>query len=191
MGRWSREGRRYWPTVRMSHFAGGEVGEDVHQFGHAFAEADHHAGFGDLSSPSPPKISWRFRADAACARSARRSARRDRGAERIRCCDSARRGGRRARFCKRFVESLKIGDEDFDAAIGRDFAHLADGFGKNSGAAKVVVVAVHAGDDGVLQSQSCDGFGDAAGLIEIDRLRDGPWGRRRNRSGGCRCRPAA
>jgi hypothetical protein len=51
-----------------------------------------------------------------------------------------------------FVESLKIGNEHFDAAIRREFANLADGLGKNFGAANVVIVAVYAGHDRVLQS---------------------------------------
>ena len=41
---------------------------------------------------------------------------------------------------------------------------------KISGSANVVVIAIHAGDDGMLQSKRGDGFGDATRLIPIDRL---------------------
>ena len=92
---------------------------------------------------------------------------------------------------QRLFQTLKIGDEDFDATIRRQFANLADGFGKNTGTADIVIVAVHARHDGVFQSESGDSLGDALGLIPIDRLADGPWARRKIRSAGCRCRPAA
>jgi hypothetical protein len=74
-------------------------------------------------------------------------------------------------YLQGFIESLEVGDEDFYAAVGRDLANFANGFGKNSGAAEIVVVAIHAGNYSVLQSQGGDSFGDAAGLIEIDGLR--------------------
>ena len=51
MGRWSREGRRYWPMVRMSQWTAGEIAEDCEQLVGFFAKADHHAGFRDPFGP--------------------------------------------------------------------------------------------------------------------------------------------
>ena len=51
MGRWSREGRRYWPMVRMSQPTGREIAEDLEQLVGFFAEADHDAGLCDASGP--------------------------------------------------------------------------------------------------------------------------------------------
>ena len=66
--------------------------------------------------------------------------------------------------------SLEIGDENLDRAIGLQAADLADGFGKDPGAADVVVIAIDAGDYRELESEPRDGFGDAARLVEIDGL---------------------
>ena len=68
-----------------------------------------------------------------------------------------------------FVQALEIRDQHFHAAAGESSANLPDGFRKNARAAQVIVVAVHAGDDGMLQAQRRDGFGYAAGLVPIDR----------------------
>src|SRR5439155_20520218 len=71
---------------------------------------------------------------------------------------------------QRFFYSLKIGDQNFDSAIGSDFSHFADGFGKNACAAEVIVIAIHAGDDGVLQLECCHSFGYATRFVQINRL---------------------
>ena len=42
--------------------------------------------------------------------------------------------------------------------------------GEDASAAQVVVVAIDAGDDGVFESELGDGFGDAARLVQVDRL---------------------
>ena len=69
-----------------------------------------------------------------------------------------------------FGIALKVGDEDFDAAAGRLAANLFDDHGEDARAADEVVVAVDAGDDGVLQAQCGDSLGDAARLVEVDGL---------------------
>ena len=69
------------------------------------------------------------------------------------------------------VETLKVRNQDLHSAIGHEFADLANGFGKNSRAAQVVVIAIHAGHDGVLQSESGDGFSHAAGFVPLDGAR--------------------
>lgn len=66
------------------------------------------------------------------------------------------------------VGALEIGDEDFDFAAGDAFADGLDAEGEEECAAVFAVVAIDAGDDGVLEAEGSDGFGDAAGLIEID-----------------------
>src|ERR1700688_2212107 len=67
-------------------------------------------------------------------------------------------------------QTLKIRDQDFNAAIWNEFANLADGFGENFSAAYVVVIAVDAGHYGMFQTQRGNGFGDAAGFVPVDRL---------------------
>src|SRR5208283_5558085 len=61
-------------------------------------------------------------------------------------------------------------DQHLDAAIRSELANLANGLGKNFGATNVVIVAIHAGHDRVLQSQCGDGLGHAARFVPIDGL---------------------
>ena len=69
-----------------------------------------------------------------------------------------------------FLVALEVGDEDFDLAAGRLAANFVDDHDEGAGAAEDVVVAIDAGDDGELEAESGDGFGDAAGLVEVDGL---------------------
>ncbi len=70
----------------------------------------------------------------------------------------------------RFTVALKIGDQHFDAAAGSQPADLFDDHGECARASDEIIIAIDAGDDGVLQAEGGDGFGDAAGLVEIDGL---------------------
>jgi hypothetical protein len=70
---------------------------------------------------------------------------------------------------ERGVGALKIGDQNLDAALGEAVAKGADGEGEEFGAAIFAVVAIHAGEDGVAEAEGGGGFGDAAGLVVIDR----------------------
>src|SRR5579859_475401 len=72
---------------------------------------------------------------------------------------------------QRLFNTLKIGNEHFDSAIRGQFADCLYGFGKNARASNVVVIAIHASDNGMFQPQSGDGFRHAAWLFPIDRLR--------------------
>ncbi len=72
---------------------------------------------------------------------------------------------------QRFFQALEIRDEHFDAAIGNQLADLANGFGKDFCAAHVVIVAIHAGHDGMFQAQSGHRFSYAARFVPINRLR--------------------
>jgi hypothetical protein len=67
--------------------------------------------------------------------------------------------------------ALKVRDEHFYLASGSLLAYLADGFGKNLCAAHVVVIAIHAGDYGMLQTKGGHSFSHAARLVPIQRLR--------------------
>ena len=64
--------------------------------------------------------------------------------------------------------SLEVGDQDFDVAAGHALLDFTDRLGKDFGTADIVVIAVHAGDDGVLQAQGGYGFGYTTGFVEID-----------------------
>jgi hypothetical protein len=65
---------------------------------------------------------------------------------------------------------LKVRDQDFDAAIGNQFANLADGFGEHLGAADIVVVPIHAGDDSMFQAERGNGLSYAARFVPVDGL---------------------
>ncbi len=67
--------------------------------------------------------------------------------------------------------AAEIGDEDFDGGVGIFGADVADGFGPDLGAAVGEFVAVDGGDDAMLEFHEGDGFGDAAGLVEVERGR--------------------
>ena len=71
---------------------------------------------------------------------------------------------------QRFVDALEVRREDLDAAAGGLQADLLDDVDEGLRRADVVVVAVHAGDDGVLEAELRDGVGHAPRLIEVDRL---------------------
>ena len=69
-----------------------------------------------------------------------------------------------------FVVALEVGDENFNAAAGGLAANFFNDHGEGARAADEVVVAIDAGDDGVLQAERGHGFGDAARLVEVDGL---------------------
>ena len=68
-----------------------------------------------------------------------------------------------------FIEPLKIRDKDFDAAIRSDAANFANSLCENLCATNVVVVAIDAGYDCVLQAQGSDRLGDAPRFVHIER----------------------
>ena len=65
--------------------------------------------------------------------------------------------------------SLEVGNQHFDAAVGRHAADLLDGHGEHARAAQVVVVAIDAGHHRVLQSQLRHRIGNAPRLVKINR----------------------
>ena len=148
MGRWSREGRRYWPMVRMSQSARGEVAEDFEQLGGLFAQADHHAGFGEPFGPQLFGVAQQFEG-ALVARAG---------------ADDAIEARHRlgvvvehlgAGFdddADGLAVALEVGDEHLDAAAGSLAANLFDDHGEGARAADEIVVAVDAGDDCVVQA---------------------------------------
>ena len=69
-----------------------------------------------------------------------------------------------------FAIALEVWDEDFDATPGSLTPDFFDDHREDASAADKVVIAVDAGDDGVFEAEGRDGFGDAAGLVEIDGL---------------------
>src|SRR6185437_13749122 len=69
------------------------------------------------------------------------------------------------------IETLEVGNQDFHPAVRHEFANLANGFGKNSGAAQVVVIAIHAGDHSMLQAECGDSFSHATAFIPVDGAR--------------------
>jgi hypothetical protein len=69
-----------------------------------------------------------------------------------------------------FADALEIGDENFNAAAGCLATDLSNDERKGAGAAEVVVVAIDAGDYGVLKAEGGNSLGYAAGLVEIDWL---------------------
>ncbi len=70
---------------------------------------------------------------------------------------------------QRFVETLEVRDQDFNPATGGQLADLADGLSENARAAQVVVVAIHAGHDRMLEAESCDRFGNPARFVPLNR----------------------
>ena len=72
---------------------------------------------------------------------------------------------------QRFVETLKVRDQDFHTAIRHQLADLANGLGEDSSTTQIVVIAIHAGDDRMFQAQSGNRFGHAARLVPLDGSR--------------------
>ncbi len=67
-----------------------------------------------------------------------------------------------------FIQTLKVGDQDFDPAAGSHLTNLADGFGKHARAAPIVVIAIDAGDDRMPQAESGNCFGNPRRLLPVD-----------------------
>ena len=146
------------------HLASRQVVEDLQQFVGAFAQTDHHSGLGrdrGIHFLGPFQ-------QAQCALVA--------GA-RAGHTIQARHGlgvvvqdvrPRIHHDLQRLFEPLKVGDEHFYAAVGHALANFGDGVGEDRRATDVVVVAVDAGDDGELQAELFDRFGNPPRLLKID-----------------------
>jgi len=125
-----------------------EVAENLDQFICGFAEADHHSAF--RSSVRRKLLGVFQQGERALVTGA--------GAHHAIESGHGLRiviqyvGFRVEHDAQRFFYPLEIRNQHFHAAIGREFANLADGFGKDAGAADVVIIAVHTGHDGVLQA---------------------------------------
>ena len=70
----------------------------------------------------------------------------------------------------RFLVALEVGDEHLDAAAGGLAANFLDDHGEDARSAHQIVVAIHAGDDGMFQAQCGNRFGHAARFVKVDRL---------------------
>ena len=66
--------------------------------------------------------------------------------------------------------ALEVGNEDLDATAGRLTSDLIDDHGEDASTADQVIITVDAGDDSVCESEGGDGFGNAAGFVEVDGL---------------------
>jgi hypothetical protein len=69
---------------------------------------------------------------------------------------------------QRLFQALEIRNEYFDAAVRRQLADRVNGLSEDAGAANVVIVAINAGHDRVLEPQRGHGFSYAARLFPID-----------------------
>ncbi len=67
--------------------------------------------------------------------------------------------------------ALAVGDEHLDRGARRAGAHRADRRREHARAAVGHVVAGHAGDDGVGETELGDGVGDVLGLLVVERER--------------------
>jgi hypothetical protein len=67
--------------------------------------------------------------------------------------------------------ALEVRDQHLYRTVRLQKANLPDGFGEDLCAAKVVIIAIHAGDDCEFESEFRDRFGDAAGFVEVDGFR--------------------
>ena len=67
-----------------------------------------------------------------------------------------------------FFVALEVRDEHLDLTAGSLAADFVDDHGEGAGSAEDVVVAIDAGDDGELEAERGDGFGDTARLVEVD-----------------------
>jgi hypothetical protein len=70
---------------------------------------------------------------------------------------------------ERVAAALEVGDEDFDGAAGMDLADALNHQRENGRAAVGALVAVDAGDDGVLEVHGLDGLGYAVGFVPVER----------------------
>ena len=120
MGRWSREGRRYWPMVRMSQPAAARSRKTASSSCGLFAQADHDAGFRHacrvqfLGVTQQIQSAFVARAGADDAIEARHGF----------GVVVQHFGARVDDHADGFAVALEVGDEHFDAAAGRVAANL-------------------------------------------------------------------
>ena len=144
-----------------------KVAEDLQQLAGLFAEANHDPGFSDTSGIQLFGV-FEQAQSALVARSRAHHAIEARDGFGV-VVEHFGAGIDDNPNC--FGLSLEVWDQDFDLAAWSLAANLVDDHGEGSCAADQIVVAVNAGDDGVLQAENRDGFGDAARLVEVDGFR--------------------
>src|SRR5580698_5875933 len=145
---------------------GSQVAENVEQFGSFFANANHYAGFRHAHGPEFFGIAKKFeRSFITGARTNHAIEARHRFGVVVQDIGLSIDYG-----TDRFRVSLKIGNEHFDAASRSLPANLVDDHGENARTADEVVIAIDAGDDGMFEAEGCNGFSDAARLVEVDGL---------------------
>src|SRR5580704_2464348 len=143
-----------------------EVAEHLNQFFRGFAESHHHSALRHHAGRELLGIFQQREAAFVTGSGAHRAVKTRHGfgvvIENV--------GPRLEHNLQRFFESLKVRNQHLDAAIRNQLANLANGLGENSGATDVVIVTIHAGHNGVLQTQRGHSFSHAARFVPVDRL---------------------
>ncbi len=143
---------------------GGEIAEDLQKLAGLFAQPDHDAGLGHsprsnllgkLQQPQSPLVARPGPDDAIETR------------DRLGVVVEHLRP-RLDHDSNRFFIALKVGDQDLGAAAWGLAANLLDDHGKSAGPAYEVVIAIHAGNDGMLQAQCGHGLSHAARLVKVN-----------------------
>src|SRR2546423_677843 len=65
-------------------------------------------------------------------------------------------------------QTLKIRNQDFDTTLRQKLTNLTNGPGKNPRAAHIIVIAIHAGHNRMLQSQLRNRFRNTPWFVQID-----------------------
>ncbi len=145
---------------------GSEIAEDREQFVCFFAQAGHHPGLGNsggvellgkLQQLQRALISRAGPYDSIEPRHGFRVVVKDFGPGFDNNADG-------------LLVALKVGDEYLGATAGRLAANLVDHHGEGARSADEIVVAIHAGDNRVLQAECGHGFSHAARLVKVDGL---------------------
>ncbi len=166
-GRFSRDGRRYWPIVTMSTRASRRRRRSVRDLVRALPEAEHearlrrHGRVEILHRRQQRQRAIQARAPAHVAVQPRHGL--DVVVEDV--------GLRRHDGFDRRAPAPEIGRQDFDTGRRLERAHRADRFGEMGGASVGEIVAVHRRQDDELEGHPLHGRAHADGLQGVDRER--------------------
>ena len=150
---------------RDAHLA--QILEHLHDLVLFFAEAHHHAGLGGNVRRVRAGAIEQFEQARVLAARADRAIQARHGFRVV----VQHVGPRVEHGLKGCRLALEIRNQHFDAALGQPLLDVANGLRKDRRTAIRQVVAIHRGDDGVLQRHLFDGFADAARLVDVERGR--------------------
>src|SRR5918998_895106 len=156
MGRWFSEGLRYWPIVRMS--------TSWSRRSRMVSQSHHKAALGKPFGIDLLDVAQDLQRPLVLGLRPYRRVQARHGLDVV----VERVGPGVYERPYRVPVSLEVGGKHLDGAAGDLLPYLPDGLREDGRPAVLELVAVHAGDNGVLEAHLSGGVGHAIGLVEVE-----------------------